>query len=182
MHVRIANSWWLGNVPGIPGACATRNFMYLSRGPYRVYDVCSTHISERYSCNKNDCTPWPTGCKITSSDLQDCLVNYGYRWWCPGWSWLGGISYSFKSRVMFHAVIYGWVKWDKTKKQCLFKTICISGHVEQGQLMYWKFICKHVRDQRLLCNLPHCIMWPLDSLKLLFVTTVVVTVMRFTNS
>ena len=25
------------NVPGIPGACATRNFMYLARGPWRVW-------------------------------------------------------------------------------------------------------------------------------------------------
>ena len=31
MHVGIANPWWWGNVPGIPGACATRNFMYLVR-------------------------------------------------------------------------------------------------------------------------------------------------------
>ena len=26
------------NVPGIPGACATRNFTYLVRGPWRHYD------------------------------------------------------------------------------------------------------------------------------------------------
>ena len=25
---------WRGNVPGIPGACATRNFTYLARGPW----------------------------------------------------------------------------------------------------------------------------------------------------
>ena len=33
MHVGIDNPRWLGNVPGIPGACATRNFTYLARGP-----------------------------------------------------------------------------------------------------------------------------------------------------
>ena len=27
---------WRGNVPGMPGACATRNFMYLARGPIRI--------------------------------------------------------------------------------------------------------------------------------------------------
>ena len=27
-------SGWRGNVPGIPGACATRNFAYLVRGPF----------------------------------------------------------------------------------------------------------------------------------------------------
>ena len=25
---------WRGNVPGIPGACATRNFMHMARGPW----------------------------------------------------------------------------------------------------------------------------------------------------
>ena len=34
MDVGIANPQWRGNVPGIPGACATRNFTYLVRGPY----------------------------------------------------------------------------------------------------------------------------------------------------
>ena len=33
MHVGITSLRWRGNVPGIPGACATRNFTYLSRGP-----------------------------------------------------------------------------------------------------------------------------------------------------
>ena len=29
-------SWWRENVPGIPGACATRNFAYLVRGPWII--------------------------------------------------------------------------------------------------------------------------------------------------
>ena len=33
MHIGIANPRWRGNVPGIPGACVTRNFAYLVRGP-----------------------------------------------------------------------------------------------------------------------------------------------------
>ena len=36
MHVRIANP---PNVPGIPGACATRNFAYLVRGPLGILHV-----------------------------------------------------------------------------------------------------------------------------------------------
>ena len=35
MHVEIANRWWWENVPGTPGACATRNFTYLTRCPWR---------------------------------------------------------------------------------------------------------------------------------------------------
>ena len=33
------------NVPGIPGACATRNFTYLARGPLRITKVKSPLIS-----------------------------------------------------------------------------------------------------------------------------------------
>ena len=35
-------SRWLGNVPGIPGACATRNFTHLVRGPWltNVLQIC----------------------------------------------------------------------------------------------------------------------------------------------
>ena len=36
MHVGIANPRCGENVPGIPGACATRNFPYLVRGPWRL--------------------------------------------------------------------------------------------------------------------------------------------------
>ena len=36
MHVGIANPLWRENIPGIPGACATCNFTYLVRGPWRV--------------------------------------------------------------------------------------------------------------------------------------------------
>ena len=33
MHVGIANPRWRGNVPGIRGACATRNFAYQGKRP-----------------------------------------------------------------------------------------------------------------------------------------------------
>ena len=33
MHVGIANPRWRENLPGIPAACATRNFTYLAIGP-----------------------------------------------------------------------------------------------------------------------------------------------------
>ena len=32
-------SRWRGNVRGIPGACATRNFTYLARGPWMDYEL-----------------------------------------------------------------------------------------------------------------------------------------------
>ena len=42
MHVGIANPWRRGNVPGIPGACATRNFTYLTRGPWPLMNSSSS--------------------------------------------------------------------------------------------------------------------------------------------
>ena len=50
MHVGIANPQWRGNVPGIPGACATRNFTYLARGQwtqhrYRKHTLNITEMS-----------------------------------------------------------------------------------------------------------------------------------------
>ena len=43
MHVGIANPRWRGNVHGIPGACATRNFTYLARGPWSSDSGCGTN-------------------------------------------------------------------------------------------------------------------------------------------
>ena len=39
MHVGIATSGGGENVPGIPGACATRNFTYLVRDPYVMMHI-----------------------------------------------------------------------------------------------------------------------------------------------
>ena len=36
MHVGIANPHWRENVPGIPGAWATRNFTNLARAPQAI--------------------------------------------------------------------------------------------------------------------------------------------------
>ena len=33
------------NVPGIPGACATRNFTYLARGPYLIWGDAGHHLT-----------------------------------------------------------------------------------------------------------------------------------------
>ena len=47
---------WRGNVPGIPGACATRNFIYLVRGPCHAPMILSKgvfHATGRiFRCNK----------------------------------------------------------------------------------------------------------------------------------
>ena len=51
MHDGIGNPRWGGNVPGIPGACATHNFTYLSRGPW------------------GSRATWPVSLKITSVAL-----------------------------------------------------------------------------------------------------------------
>ena len=53
------------NVAGIPGACATRNFTYLTRGPYHDIITCQTpHIS-----------PW-----IQASSKQASTINANW-WW-----------------------------------------------------------------------------------------------------
>ena len=41
MHVGIANPRWGENDPGIPGACAARNFTFLVRGPWDVRSKCA---------------------------------------------------------------------------------------------------------------------------------------------
>ena len=44
MHVGIANPGGGENVPGIPGACETRNITYLARGPCQ-YGAASDSVS-----------------------------------------------------------------------------------------------------------------------------------------
>ena len=49
-HVGIAIPRWRGNIPGIPGTCATRSFTYLARGPWkkipRLPCIVSTMIAD----------------------------------------------------------------------------------------------------------------------------------------
>ena len=52
------------NVPGIPGACATRNLTYLSRGPW--------HVNE----------------KVQPGLVIHCTVNYIDDWPCDNDTWL----------------------------------------------------------------------------------------------
>ena len=40
------NPRWRGNVPGIPGACATSNFTYLARGPWNSGFHCTNYSVE----------------------------------------------------------------------------------------------------------------------------------------
>ena len=51
MHVGIANPRGGEDVPGIPGACVTRNFMHLARGPLpdRALDTCCRHNTHHIS-------------------------------------------------------------------------------------------------------------------------------------
>ena len=56
MHVPwcMSGSLTLGggkNVPGIPGACATRNFTYLARGPWRWGRIISPHWRQAHLLN-----------------------------------------------------------------------------------------------------------------------------------
>ena len=60
MHVGIADPRWRENVPGIPGAYATRNFAYLVSGPCRVH-LCDI---------QNNCRPIYIG---------NCSICYAWR-------------------------------------------------------------------------------------------------------
>ena len=58
MHARITNSRFPlnsaagENVPGIPGACATRNFTYLVRGPWRILsNICCIQVLFFMKCH-----------------------------------------------------------------------------------------------------------------------------------
>ena len=47
VHVGIANLWWRGKVPGIPGACVTRKFTYLARDPWErvlIFFACMMYL------------------------------------------------------------------------------------------------------------------------------------------
>ena len=45
------------NVPGIPGACATRNFAYLARGPWLI-SFSDSHMSPLYSIKGGSFHKW----------------------------------------------------------------------------------------------------------------------------
>ena len=46
------------NVPGIPGACATRNFTYLVRGPCRTINIMSSVLSLGETAGFQHCFLW----------------------------------------------------------------------------------------------------------------------------
>ena len=69
-HVSWCISWslnprWRGNIPGIPGACATRNFTYLARGPcsspghFLLQPLGYHRLHERQSLPHQDSFSWP---------------------------------------------------------------------------------------------------------------------------
>ena len=75
MHAGIANRWWRGNIPGIPGACATCNFTYLVRGPYRGQQI--SNLVYRIP-----------DCLLNCSQRQPhevCIVRGKYLWILHSW-------------------------------------------------------------------------------------------------
>ena len=65
---KLAVSFEIGggeNVPGIPGACATRNFVYLARGPWRRSD---TVLLCLFHCGL-----------VTPYDIVD--MDHHWTWW-----------------------------------------------------------------------------------------------------
>ena len=71
MHIGIANPLWRGNVPGILGAWATRNFTYLARVPPRVYSDINSNIILHWEARKR--TNLPTKARF--------VLNRGKQSW-----------------------------------------------------------------------------------------------------
>ena len=57
------------NVPGIPGACTTRNFTYLARGPCRGLDTLGT-IDNSAQVRRTSFTRWRSGCSQSTFASQ----------------------------------------------------------------------------------------------------------------
>ena len=95
MDIGIANPRWRGNVPGIPGACATRNFTYLTRGSWDSYHHyawwCQEHIKKSmvyqfvyYRCKIYNSTinvigPQSLKRKERRPVIKNCLFNVDVR-------------------------------------------------------------------------------------------------------
>ena len=56
-HVGIANPQWREHVPGIPGACATGNFTYLTRDPWFISCTRAYGRESRESSQSNPLLP-----------------------------------------------------------------------------------------------------------------------------
>ena len=71
MHVGIANLRWRGNVAGIPGACATRNFTYLVRVPWHFCRL--WRMSPSTSCSLSYMV------QIAFLEFSSPLIRVSYR-------------------------------------------------------------------------------------------------------
>ena len=86
MHVGIAKLQFSlklvagGNVPGIPGACATRNFTYLVRGPLSKWPRIVSVSHKRFYINpcirQHCCGPW-----IVWAIIATVLISSTYLHW-----------------------------------------------------------------------------------------------------
>ena len=85
MYVGIANPRWRGNVPGIPGAYATRNFTYLVRGPLLAQQVVKMTLSNAISNENLD--------KIAISPFLWRPISRFVAWSCPAYLTLRRISH-----------------------------------------------------------------------------------------
>ena len=71
MHVGIAHPRWRGNIPGITGACATRNFAYLVNGPYWSW----WHIWQSHRATNRKFRKYPGG---TDTQAHAIIVKRTY--------------------------------------------------------------------------------------------------------
>ena len=81
MYVGIAYPHWGENVPGIPGACATRNFTYLVRGPcnpcWRTrFSICYNRFWWHWCISHISCMQWQDNISADCESGTDARVKY----------------------------------------------------------------------------------------------------------
>ena len=104
------------NVPGIPGACATRNFAYLIRGPYDKHNIKSRGF-------------------VTS---QHIVVRCPPAWWKCSWIRLSHYCYYSFAHTLLH--------WNSTIDKWYVQTYVIwitldANVIEQFSFLQHKPIC-----------------------------------------
>ena len=79
IHVGIAVTRWRGNVSGIAGACATRNFTYLARGPCIIssFSGVSNTNDQRDWCKRRNHRLW----RLVSKANNECEL-FLHEWNC----------------------------------------------------------------------------------------------------
>ena len=141
------------NVPGIPGACATRTFTYLARGPchdafmssgrhYRDWSPSqaiwrgSGEIRLPLGAPDNILPPAKLSQFTYLQDTNDTVISK-----CPGWSYGSSIfcilkwgPYLSYGEVIWH--IEGWTTWPNYCRRHLKKIFFVNKNICNSRIMF----------------------------------------------